>query len=417
MLGEYPTQQLVSPEPSSRGARDGESRLQVCVTAAQACAPEPKVTHMVDNPFSRRTALRGLLTSVAAVTAQKALGNERDRFQRTKTVTSRARAGTAATGTTGAVTGSTSEVPTTLGWLSGFGDDKASTVADGTLGRWRGEEVTYARIWADASLRQMANVWMMDTFKTYGWTGTLDIACGGPREGQTWATAATGGMDATWQSTCRKIYEKWGNLTSVHLSMAHELNGNWYPWSVNSTNVTQFKTAWARWYTIVQTELVAKGKNAKVCLCLNSDTASGVSLLSLIPPLEYVDILGCDFYSMYPDLTTQVLWDRNLLTKKSDGAPRGIQAWFNYATSIGKPLAFPEWAVNSLAASDNPFFIEQMRNIFAANASLTPTAPGPGKVAGEAYFNAKDKTRLTPTTMIPDSATRYQQLYFGGVSA
>ncbi|HEX8508268.1 MAG TPA: hypothetical protein VF635_02045 [Propionibacteriaceae bacterium] len=302
---------------------------------------------------------------------------------------------------------------TTLSWLSGAGDDKAVHVADGSFGRWRGEPTTYARIWADSSLRQMANVWMMDAYKTNGWTGTLDVSCGGPRDGETWATAAAGRLDATWQSTCRKIYEKWGNLTAVHISMAHELNGNWYPWSVNSTNVADFKTAWARWHQIVQTELVAKGKNAKVCLSLNSDTSSGVSMLSLIPPLEQFDILGCDFYSMWPDLTSQTLWDRNLLTKKSDGAPRGVQAWFNYAKSIGKPISFPEWALSSYALSDNPFFIERMRNIFAANAPTVPTAPGPGQLAGEAYFNVNDRCRLWPSTVVPNSAERYRELFFG----
>lgn len=360
---------------------------------------------MVD-PFNRRSALRGLITGVAAVTAEHALGTEVRRFFRTQTSTTTSRTSTTSALAAEPTTG-------TSAWLSGLGDDKSGNVSGGALATWRGEPITYTRIWADATLRQMAGVGMLDSYKTAGWTGTMDIACGGPRDGQTWATAATGGMDTTWQATCRKVLASWGNLTAVHLSMSHELNGNWYPWAVNSTNVAEFFTAWVRWYNVVQTELVAKGKDVKVCLSLNSDTSSGVSMLSLIPPLPYVDLIGCDFYSMWPDLTTQLLWDKNRLTKKADGAPRGIQSWFDFARLIGKPISFPEWGLNSQTLSDNPFFLEAMRTIFAANAPLSATAPGPGQLAGEAYFNAVDRCRLWPATLAPNAAARYQALDFG----
>lgn len=362
---------------------------------------------MVSDPFTRRSALQGLVTGVAAVTAERVVGAEVRHFVRTRTTTSRSTVSRTSTAIVGDPGTGTPE------WLSGLGDDKSLNVSGGSLTTWRGEPVTYTRIWADATLRQMAGVGMLDSYKTAGWAGTMDIACGGPRDGQTWATAATGGMDTTWQATCRKVLASWGNLTAVHLSMSHELNGNWYPWAVNGTNVADFQTAWARWYSVVQTELVAKGKRALVCLSLNSDTSSGVSMLSLIPPLAYVDLIGCDFYSMWPDLTTQTLWDKNLLTKKADGAPRGIQSWFNYAKLIGKPISFPEWGLNSQSLSDNPFFIEAMRNIFAANAPLAASAPADGQLAGESYFNANDRCRLWPATLAPLAAAKYQSLNFG----
>lgn len=358
---------------------------------------------MVNDPFTRRTALRGLVSGAAALTATKVLGSEVSRFRASRTSTTRTATGTAGTATPAAVP-RTAALAGSVSWPSGFGDDKTVNVTGGGLATWRGEPVTYARIWADASLKQMAGVGMLDNFKLTGWAGTLDIACGGPRDGITWAAAATGAMDSTWQNTCRKVFGSWGNLTAVHLSMSHELNGNWYPWAVNSTCLADFQTSWIRWYNVVQTELVAKGKNAKVCLSLNSDTSSGVSMLSLIPPLQYVDLIGCDFYSMWPDLTTQTLWDKNLLTKKSDGAPRGVQSWFDYARSIGKSLSFPEWGLNSQQLSDNPFFITAMHDIFAVNADV---------LAGEAYFNANDRCRLWPTTYAPTAAARYQSTTFG----
>lgn len=306
-----------------------------------------------------------------------------------------------------------SSTTTGIEWLSGAGDPQASGIANGGFGTWRGSQVTYARVWADASLRDMAGLWMMDAYLTAGWSGTLDIACGGPRDGYTWASAAAGGMDDIWRHQCRTVLAKWGQLSGVHLSMSHEMNGNWYPWSVNSGSTADFKTAWARWYDIVQTELVSKGKSVKVVLDLNSDTTSGLSMLSMIPDTRYFDVVGVDFYSMWPDLTTQTIWNQSLLTKKSDGAPRGIQAWFDYAKAIGKPVAFPEWGLNTQSDSDNPFFISQMRNIFAANGCMVRTLPAPGQMAGEAYFNHKARSRLWPTTSMPGSAAMYKSVVFG----
>ncbi|MGI8457681.1 MAG: glycosyl hydrolase [Propionibacteriaceae bacterium] len=298
-------------------------------------------------------------------------------------------------------------------WLSGAGDPQAAHVAGGDFGRWRGDHTSFARIWADESLPTMAGVWMLDGYRAAGWTGTLDIACGGPRDGQTWSSAAAGGMDATWRATCRSVRAHWGNLRAVHLSMAHELNGSWYPWAVTRKNVTSFRNAWRRWYGIVATELVAEGKNALVCLSLNADTLSDVSVAELWPGPAYVDVLGCDFYSAWPDLTTEAEWDSHRHDTTADGSPRGIEAWFGYARSIGKPLSFPEWGLNPNLVSDNPLFVQKMRNTFAAHAGSDPHRPGPGQVAGEAYFNDRAQGRLWPSTLAPRAAARYQSLRWG----
>ena len=220
-------------------------------------------------------------------------------------------------------------------------------------------------------------------------------------------------MDATWRATCRTIRRKWGRLSGVHLSMAHELNGTWFPWSVRNDDVGSFRSSWTRWYNIVQEELVAEGKNAKVCLSLNWDTPSSVSMLGLLPKDRHYDVLGVDLYSMYPDLTNASAWESSRLLKKRDGAPRGIQAWFDFAESQGKPLSFPEWGLNPEQRSDNPFFIRKMHSIFKANAPQDPERPGPGQLAGEAYFNTWDTCRLWPATTAPKAAAAYRDLDFG----
>ena len=298
-------------------------------------------------------------------------------------------------------------------WLSGAGDPQPSHVSGGGFGTWRGEASTYARIWADATLPDMTNVWMMDSYKASGWNGTLDIACGGPRDGHTWQSAAAGGMDTTWRTACRSIRAKWGKLAQVHLSMAHEMNGDWYPWSVHSGNVTDFKKAWQRWYAIVQSELVAKGKDALVCLNMNADTATDVSVVDMVPDARSVDILGVDFYSMWPDIDDEDEWAIQATVRSLDGSPRGVQAWFDYAKSLAKPISVPEWGVNPSSRSDNPFFIKKMNSVFSAHSGLLPKCPGAGQLAGEAYFNDLDNCRLWPSTNVPRAAAAYRALSWG----
>lgn len=298
-------------------------------------------------------------------------------------------------------------------WLSGAGDPQPDHVSEGGFGTWRRQPTTFGRIWADASVGNMQAVWMLDSYRAAGWNGTLDIACGGPRDGHTWRSAASGGMDSIWRATCRAVDSKWGKLASVHLSMAHEMNGGWYPWSVTGATVDDFKKAWTRWHGIVNDELVDKGRDVKVCLSLNADTVGDISVQELTPESRYFDVVGCDYYSMYPDLRDPSAWDAFRYVTGVAGSPRGIQAWFDYARSLGKPISFPEWGTNPESRSDNPFFIQQMRDIFASNGCVDPAKPAPGQVAGEAYFNHSDNSRLWPTTEIPRAAQLYRSLSWG----
>jgi hypothetical protein len=307
-------------------------------------------------------------------------------------------------------------------WLSGAGDDNALQTADGAFGMWRGEPATYARMWADASTEAMRGLDMMFPYRDTDWTGVLDIACGGPgRGGGSWATAATGAMDSTWRYQCQKIHANWWpHLAQVHLSMAHEMSGNWYPWSVNSGNVAHFKTAWRRWYGIVQEELVSKGRNAKVVVSYNFDTTADVSVQTIDPGTAYYDIVGVDFYNMWwgggpgSGLNDQTAWNNNLNAMKGS-SPRGIGAWFSYASSVGKPLSIPEWGLSPQAYVDSPFFITTMRNYLATKAPADAYAPAAGKLAGDAYFNTWPECRLYPMTSVPNAAAAYRAARWGAV--
>ncbi len=294
-------------------------------------------------------------------------------------------------------------------WLSG--------VADGSdiIPKWagfRGKPTSYARVWADSDRSNMDNLWALQDLTADGFSGVLDLAVGGPAD---WADAAKGGYDDEWTGQCRKALAYYGKLKELHLSMAHEFNGDWYGWSVSPPEQANFRSAWARWYGIVQRELVAKGKKVKVVLPFNSDTNAGFTIARGMPDPKFFDIVGCDFYSMWPPLPNQQAWDDNELVMKGD-MPRGITQWINFAKLLGKPISFPEWGLNPNQPGntvDNPFFIQKMFDTYQSIAPADPYNPGPGQLAGEAYFNNYvNNGRLYPTSpSAPNSKAVYRKLF------
>lgn len=301
-------------------------------------------------------------------------------------------------------------VPSGSAWLSG--------VADGSdiIPRWSAftrKTTDYARVWADADSNNMKNLYALQDLFHSGFTGVLDLAIGGPSD---WADAARGGYDDEWTDQCRTALKYAGKLRQLHLSMAHEFNNvPGYRWSVSGGEQADFRTAWARWYGIVQRELVAKGEPAKVVLPCNSDTNGGWTLARGLPDLSTFDIIGCDFYSMWPPLANQRDWDANYLSMKGD-VPRGVGAWLRFAKDLGKPISFPEWGLNPNQPNnpvDNPFFIQKMFDTFRSIAPADPYNPSGGQLAGEAYFNVyASHGRLYPDgTSAPQSKALYLKLF------
>jgi len=299
-----------------------------------------------------------------------------------------------------------------IAWLSGVSDtwDRAQGWE-----KFRGTPLTYMRVWSDSDRFNMLNLPSMADVTRGGYKGTLDLACGGPSD---WGDAASGGFDGVWRQQCRQAYTLWGGLRELHLSPAHEFN-NGYEWKVDASEQANFRKGWARFYSIVQEELVERGKNAKVFLSCNSDTNSGWRIDGGLPDPEYIDGIGVDFYSMWPPLDSQAAWDANLDTWKG-GTPRGIRAWKDFAKQIKKPISFPEWGLNPSQPNnptDNPFFIRAMYDFFRSIAPVDAYKPGPGELAGEAYFNAwTDHGQFLPqSSSAPKSRDAYLALKWGVV--
>lgn len=303
-------------------------------------------------------------------------------------------------------------VETTGGrWLSGPSDGPSVINQWGTF---RDYPATYSRTWTDQGPENMMQLPAMAELARTGWEGVLDLAIGGPFD---WYDAAQGGNDDEWRTQCRKARDLWWpGLKQLHLSMAHEFN-NGYMWQVGSGEQGSFREAWGRWHRIVREELVEEGKDAKVVLSCNSDTNGGWTIASGLPDPSTFDILGCDFYSMWPALPDQATWDANYYAMKGD-TPRGMGSWRKLAKDLGRPISFPEWGLNPGQEGnevDNPFFIEKMNQEFRSMAPKDPYNPGPGELAGEAYFNNYDNFgKLYPSApSAPNSRAKYLSLSWG----
>jgi len=238
------------------------------------------------------------------------------------------------------------------------------------------------------------------------WTGDLDAAVGAIYDGESWSAAANGAYDTRWRQCLQKIYSSWLKKRTIYIRFAHEFNGDWYAWSVNSGNVDGFKAAWRRFYGLVQQELVAKGKSAKVVWSVNTESKA-LPGESMWPGDAYVDVVSIDSYDWWPTRTPSN-WDNTLLMQDQWGGPWGLERWRQFAQSHGKPLAISEWGMSTTPANDNPFFVQKMNEWFRTHAGT-----GAGQLLYEIYFNVYDTTQLYPKTVVPNSANTYRSLNWG----
>lgn len=299
------------------------------------------------------------------------------------------------------------------GWLSGASGDN---IVDGSFASWRGSPVTIAGTWNDNSDATQKEQWSMGSGGTYGnWDQSIDDSIGGFWSG-TWADVANGSQDANLHAALSAIDAGWGNKKTVFIRFAHEFNGSWYYWKVTPDQNENFKKAFARFYNMVQTDLVAKGRDAKVVWSPNSDEHNGQNTADSWPGDQYVDVVGVDYYD-WDQATDQAKWDAAIKKPGSSGGPQGLLTWQAFAKSHGKPMSFPEWGTTGDGPVDDPFFIQKMNEFFRANAGT-----GPGQVWYEVYFDVGGKDYLKPggqtfqiypVADLPQTSAMYKSLKWG----
>ncbi|WP_432510350.1 malectin domain-containing carbohydrate-binding protein [Kineococcus sp. SYSU DK001] len=289
-------------------------------------------------------------------------------------------------------------------WLSG---SSGVGVGNGQFGAWRGTPVAIAASWANDNTNNQ-HFWQLDKGAEYGsWNASMDMAVGGIDRGETWAQGASGQFDARWRSSLQKLKSQWGDRKgTMYIRLAHEMNGYWFPWSVNKNNYQDFVTSWKR-YRALQQQVFPE---AKLVFSVNRDSnGTGMDWTKFFPGKQYVDVLTVDYYNQYPYAATKAQFDAASWDKDGYGAPKGIRAHAAFAKSQGIPFGVSEWSGNA-DNGDGVGYIEGMHAFFKENAGT-----GPGQVLYDIQFNCDidgkrwliygSGVRLTAT------AAKYKELF------
>jgi Glycosyl hydrolase family 26 len=288
-------------------------------------------------------------------------------------------------------------------WMSGAA---GTGVPDGSFADWRGRPLDMVSTWNDNN-EAMVELWQLHNGGEYGsWTKSIDIAIGAIGDGESWEAAAGGAYDARWRTSLTNMRNLWGSKPgTVFIRFAHEMNGDWYAWSVNAGNHQAFIKAWKR-FRALQQEIFP---DAQLVFCVNRESiGSGIDWRKTFPGAQFVDVMAVDYYNGWPDANSAAVWRDSLDDVDDFGAPKGLQRHLDFARSVGLPLAIPEWSARA-SHGDSPAFFQGMNEFLRANGGS-----GAGEVLYEALFNVDmhgDDYRLYGSSRLPRSAEAYRSLW------
>lgn len=303
--------------------------------------------------------------------------------------------------------GGSTPPPTSGRWMSGASGDG---VPDGKFGIWRGTPVALAVTWSNTTRDQSScvaeteNSWQFNPgFEYADWSGSADWSMGGicPDHKSNWAPTARGDYDQMWIKALQNVRADWYrvNRGTLYIRFAHEMNGNWYPWSVPESQIENFKTAWRR-FRAIQKSIFPE---AKLVFNTNGDT-SGQSYdwRNLWPGDTEVDVYSTDFYQDHYQRAKSERTDRY-------GGPIDLELLRQFALQHGKPFAIPEWG-GKADVGDDPAYISYMHDFAKKNGGTAS-----GQLLYEAYFNVtshgNNNFGIYPWTRIPNASARYRDLY------
>jgi len=286
-------------------------------------------------------------------------------------------------------------------WVTGANGNFPSEIEPWAA--WAGRPVDLAMIFTtrDDWDGVEAPGWPLSAFTRAKWPGQISIAQPlWPDSGGNERDCAAGDYDQHWRQFGRNLL-KYGRGDAI-VRLGWEFNGDWYDWYPRDVNV------WKRCFGRTVTALRATAPDVRIdwTMTMHRDKLPrGGDVWSAYPGDAYVDIIGIDYYDMFPPAPTQALWDRLCTT------PSGLCTVIAQARAHGKKFSVPEWGVVSGdgGGGDNPFFIEKMYAMFQANADV---------LAYEAYYNNAEadnvRSSLLNPTLNPKSARRYLRLFGAG---
>lgn len=267
---------------------------------------------------------------------------------------------------------------------------------------WRGAPATLAVDFLgynDWSSLQNPSWWLngWQSFTADGGTLVLSVPMLTTSGDGTLADGAAGDYDSYYQSLATQLVAAGDASTIIRLGW--EFNGTWYPWSISDTNSADSPANFvAYWQRIVTLMRAVPGSNFKFVWTVNPGPEP-VQATEAYPGNAYVDYVGVDVYDQgYGADGAPIASDSDRWNQIAN-QQYGLNWWNNFAKQQGKPLALPEWGLDSATngGGDDPYFIEQMWSWMEQN-----------KPAFESYFY-NDGTLTSGSE--PQAAAEYQTLW------
>ncbi|HET9074346.1 MAG TPA: glycosyl hydrolase [Solirubrobacteraceae bacterium] len=247
--------------------------------------------------------------------------------------------------------------------------------------------------------------WLLDAWQSWHQAGgtlilSVPMLVNSPQG--TFAAGASGAYDQYYRTLGQDLVAD-GYANTV-LRMGWEFNGTWFPWSLSPTDTNMSATNFiAYWRHLVDLFRSIPGANFSFDWTVNPGP-SDVPAADAYPGDSYVNYVGVDVYDSSWDANSDPISDPTTRWNQIANQTYGLNWWLNFAKSHNKPIAIPEWGLNtntsspSNGAGDDPSFIQNMYTWMQTN-----------QPAYEMYFNA-DASVLN-TSADPNATATYIKLW------
>jgi hypothetical protein len=294
-------------------------------------------------------------------------------------------------------------------WHSGIwaGGDIARTSRVKAFGTWRGTATDAAIQYPERTTWQAIHDshWHVATYADFDGTLVYGLPMLPERSSGSFGSIVSGEHDWVYRKVARDLVTEGHGRSIVRIGW--EANGDWFPWGATVETAPQ--------YVLAYRHIVGVLHSVAPDLVIDFDISCGAplhgqkdrlaALTELYPGDDVVDLVGCDSYDWYyTKAQNEASWAAAIRPRDQVG----IADVADFARAHGKGLSIPEWGLASAAdggLGDNPFYVQQMRSFFEANADV---------LVLESYFsepNISIKNSIWDPDQNPRSSAVYARLW------
>ena len=285
-------------------------------------------------------------------------------------------------------------------WSSGAISDNLDDFA-----AWRGQPLGNTGLWPNrASWGEVQNPDIYGNLSKLSKYEAVWVAAAMlPEDGSgNFAACAKGEYDGYFKTYGETVKKAGRDKPTTYIRLGWEANGNWYDWSIGD-DVEAYKACFVK----EAQAITSAAPNVQIEWNMNKDSHMSRSVADAYPGNNVVDVVGVDFYDMWPAYPDKAAWDEDYMATQN-GGPRGIGSWLAFAKANGKKISFAEWGINrdGGGGGDHPYYIEAMHNFFKTNSA---------DIAYETYFNTLDEGfMIFPAGTNPAASAKYRELWSAG---